>query len=169
MLEWAEEELSQRHIVNSFDSGNDEIDLYLKSFALRNHRRNVSKTYVACLPSQPRVVVGYYTLTPTDLAAEALPDHLKQGLPRYAVPAYRLARLGVTSTCQGQGLGQDLVYQAGRRALDVAEQVGGILLIVDAMSDELVGWYRHYFGMESLHDVPRTLVVNLRKFARADR
>lgn len=169
MLDWVEDEISRLHDVAAFNSGNAEIDVYLKRFALRNHRRNLSKTYVACFPTEPGVVVGYYTLTPTELGVDSLPGRLTEGLPRYAVPAFRLARLGVTLTAQGNGLGQDLVYQAGCRALGVAEQVGGILLAVDAMSDDLVEWYRGYFGMESLRDTPRTLVVNLRTFASADR
>ncbi len=168
MSEWIEEALKPHHDTTAFDSGNDDIDLYLRRFALRNHRRNISKTYVACLSSAPITVVGYYTVVPAQLSVEDLPARMQAGLPRYPAGGFRLARLGVTRSLQRRGLGQDLVVAAGLRALAIAREVGGVFLVVDAMSDSLAGWYQRSLGMEALPDAPRTLVVNLQTFRRAD-
>lgn len=168
MFEWTEEALKSHHDTSTFESGNDEIDLYLRRFAFRNHRRNISKTFVACLRTDPQVVVGYYTLVPAELSLDDLPGRMRPGLPRYPVGAYRLARLGVTRALQGQGLGRDLVTAAGLRALEIADQIGGVLMIVDAMSEDLADWYQRTFKMEPLGDRPLTLVVNLRTFQQAD-
>ena len=41
------ERLSVRHEVGGFESGQAELDEYLKRYALRNQQRHLSTTYVA--------------------------------------------------------------------------------------------------------------------------
>jgi len=164
VLEWDEAPLEAAHDCRGFDSGEAEIDLYLRRHALPNHQRGISKTFVAVLPEQPLAVVGYYTVAPAQVPFSSLPPVLHSKLPRYPIPGFRLARLGVTRAYQGQGLGKDLVFAAGARTLEASTGVGGILMVIDAMTDELVGWYQRHFAAVPLVGSPRTVVVNLDHF-----
>jgi len=54
---------------------------------------------------------------------------------RYEIPVYRLGRLGVDRTVQGRGLGGRLLLRAAERCMTVAQEVGGVALLIDAKSD----------------------------------
>jgi hypothetical protein len=62
-------------------------------------------------------VVGYYTLTATSIALNALSPQIVKKLPRYPVmPAVLLGRLAVSRNYhQGQGLGGVLLADALKR------------------------------------------------------
>jgi GNAT superfamily N-acetyltransferase len=79
---------------------------------------------------------------------------------RYDVPVFRLGRLAVDLTLQGQGLGGQLLLAAGRRCIRAAAEVGGVALLIDAKNDRVAGWYETY-GAISLLDAPRSLVLPL--------
>ena len=55
---------------------------------------------------------------------------------------------------------------AGRRALSVAAEVGGIALAIDAKSDRAAEWYER-FGAVRLLDDPLKLVLPLKTIADA--
>lgn len=79
---------------------------------------------------------------------------------------FRLGRLAVSLARQGQGLGGELLVAAGRRALAVAEAVGGVALAIDAKDDRAAGWYER-FGALRLLDDPLKLVLPLATIAAA--
>ena len=67
---------------------------------------------------------------------------------------------------QGRGLGAELLFSAGQRALAVAREVGGVALAIDAVDDEAAGWYAR-FGAVPLLDDPLRMVLPLDVIARA--
>ena len=74
---------------------------------------------------------------------------------------FRLGRLAVDRAYQGKGLlGGQLLLCAGRRCLRVAEDVGGVALLIDAKSERVARWYMS-FGAVALEDRPLTLVLPL--------
>ena len=79
-------------------------------------------------------------------------DIVKRGLARYAVPAFRLARLGADQKLQGQGRGGQL--------LPAAAEVGGVVLLIDAKNANVASWYARY-GAVPLEDAPLTLMLPL--------
>jgi predicted GNAT family N-acyltransferase len=79
---------------------------------------------------------------------------------------FRLGRLAVDHTVQGQGLGGQLLLAAGTRCLAVAEQVGGVALLIDAKSERAATWYRGY-GAVALQDAPLSLILPLATIAAA--
>ena len=83
-----------------------------------------------------------------------------QGLGRYDVPVFRLGRLAVDRTTQRQGLGGALLLRAAERCLRVAEDVGGVALLIDAKSERAARWYESY-GALPLLDAPLSLVLPL--------
>jgi predicted N-acetyltransferase YhbS len=85
---------------------------------------------------------------------------MRRGLARYDVPGFRLARLAVDRSVQGQGLGGQLLLTAGIRCLRAAAEVGGVVLVIDAKNDRVARWYARY-GAVPLQDAPLSLVLPL--------
>jgi hypothetical protein len=63
-------------------------------------------------------------------------------------------------------LGGALLIAAGRRCIAVAEEVGGVALLIDAKSDRAAQWYEG-FGALRLEDAPLSLVLPLSTIAQA--
>ena len=89
-----------------------------------------------------------------------VPPESTRKLGRYDVPVFRLGRLAVDLSVQGQGLGGELLLAAGERALAVAAEVGGTALAIDAKDGNAARWYER-FGALPLLDEPLKLVLPL--------
>lgn len=61
-----------------------------------------------------------------------VPTAVTRGLGGCEAPVFRLGRLAVDRSVQGGGLGGEPLLAAGRRALSVAVEVGGVALAIDA-------------------------------------
>ena len=77
-----------------------------------------------------------------------------------------LARLAVDKSVADKGLGRQLLLAAARRCIRVTQDVGCVLVIIDAKNDRAAKWYTS-FGAEPLEDKPLTLVAPLSIFAAA--
>lgn len=165
-LDWREEGLTRHHNRADFDCGVAVLNEYLHRYARQNHESGGAKTFVAVGPKTPTVVLGYYTISPGAIAFTKAPSTLTKKLGRYEVPVFRLGRLAVSVTMQGQGLGGDLLLAAGERALAVAQEVGGVALAIDAKDERAATWYER-FGALRLLDDPLKLVLPLETIAAA--
>lgn len=163
---WREEALSRLHDRNGFDCGAADLNDYLKRYARQNHDSGGAKSFVAVLASDGKTVLGFYSLSPASLAYCRTPALARRGLARHDVPVFRLGRLAVARTVQGRGLGGQLLLAAGRRALRVAAEVGGVALLIDAKDGAVASWYTGY-GALPLLDAPLSLVLPLRTIERA--
>lgn len=166
MVYWREETLTRHHNRTDFDCGVAVLNEYLQRYARQNHETGAAKTFVAVPPKTPVAVLGYYTISPGAIAFTKVPATLTKKLGRYEVPVFRLARLAVSRTVQGQGLGGGLLLAAGERALAVAREVGGVALAIDAKDERAALWYER-FGALRLLDDPLTLVLPLETIAAA--
>ena len=161
-----ESPLTKAHRRADFDCGEPALNDYLARFAMQAHQRGGAKTFVTCPTAEPTRILGYYTLAPASVGFARVPAAFTKGLARHEVPMFRLARLAVDVSVQGQGLGQALLLAVGRRCLAVAEEVGGVALLIDAKSDRAASWYEG-FGAARLADAPLTLVLPLKTIAAA--
>ncbi|UEX77306.1 GNAT family N-acetyltransferase [Spiribacter halobius] len=82
------------------------------------------------------------------------------------MPAFRLGRLAVDRSVQGQGLGGELLLAAGERALAVATEVGGVALAIDAKDEAAARSYAR-FSAQPLLDDPLKLILPLSVIAEA--
>jgi GNAT superfamily N-acetyltransferase len=151
--EWLEASVSKLHRRDAFDCGEAELNDFLHRHARQSGERGGAKTFVAAPLADPRQVLGYYSLSPASIDYARTPLLVRKGLARYEVPVFRLARLAVDRSVQGQGLGGQLLLAAGRRCLRAAVEVGGVALLIDAKNDGVAGWYRAYGALELL-DAP---------------
>jgi predicted N-acetyltransferase YhbS len=81
-----------------------------------------------------------------------VPEVITRQLGRYDVPVFRLGRLAVHIEMQGRGLGSALLFSAGRRALGVAAEVGGVALAIDAKDEGVAAWYERFGAIRLLDD-----------------
>lgn len=157
---WREEVISRAHRRESFDCGDGDLNTWLRRFARQSHERGGARTFVAVPFDDDRRILGFYTLSPASVAYARVPEIATKGLGRFEVPVYRLGRLAVDLTCQGEGLGGQLLLAAGRRCIRVASEVGGVALLIDAKNERASRWYQG-FGAMPLLDTPLSLLLPL--------
>ena len=143
MGEWIVELLSKHHERADFSCGHAALDDFLKKFASQYARRRLGTTYIAVVRGQPHVL-GYYTLAPSHFEFANAPVELLKGLPKHPVPSLLLARLAVTQSESGQGLGRFLLFDAFDRCLRVAREVAFRAIEVEAIDDRAAAFYRKY-------------------------
>ncbi|HVT78305.1 MAG TPA: GNAT family N-acetyltransferase [Acidimicrobiales bacterium] len=136
------ERLGEHHAVDQFNSGNKVLDDWLRTHALDNQRRNLSRTFV--LVDDADTVLGYYSLTMGGVTAGELPKKLGRGLPRLTIGMVLLGRLAIAETRQGEGLGRDLIVDALLRAADAGERVAARFVAVDPIDQQAVDFYTKF-------------------------
>ncbi|KUM26349.1 acetyltransferase [Mesorhizobium loti] len=162
---WHEEAIAKSQDRKGFDCGDGEMNTFLQRFARQGHKQNAVKTFCAVPDDAPDRILGFYSVAPASVEYDAVSSAMTKGLARHNVPGFLLARLAVDKTVTGRGLGGQLLLAAALRCLRVTEEVGGVLMIVDAKSERAANWYASY-GAEPLKDRPLTLAVPLATFAK---
>lgn len=165
-LGWCEEPIGRQHDRGGFDCGSADLNLYIARYARQNHDSGGAKTFVAASVAQPARILGYYTISPGAIAYANVPASLTRRLGRYEVPVFRLGRLAVSLDMQGRRIGAALLFAAGRRALAVATEVGGVALAIDAKDERAAVWYERFGALRLLDDRLR-LVLPLATIATA--
>lgn len=161
---WHEEPIAKSHHRQAFDCGDAQMNEFLHRYARQSHEQNASKTFCAIDNAMPGRILGFYTITPSAVAHEDVPETMTRGLARHEVAGFKLARVATDLSMAGQGLGGQLLATAALRCLRVSREVGGMLLIIDAKNERAANWYASY-GAEPLKGKPLTLVMPLATFA----
>ncbi len=157
---WHEEPIAKRHDRASFDCGDPALNDFLRRHARQSHEKGAAKTFVSISKAEPTTILGFYSLCPGGLEYARAPELVRKGLARHDVPVFRLVRLAVSRSVQGQGLGGELIFAAGRRCLRAATEIGGVAMLIDAKDDRAAKWYSSY-GAVPLEDAPLTLILAL--------
>jgi GNAT superfamily N-acetyltransferase len=157
---WEESPLGKHHDRAAFDCGDADLNIYLQRYARQNHQSGGAKCFIASPVASTARVLGYYTLSPASIEYSRTPLLAKKGLARYDVPVFRLGRLAVDKSVQGRGLGAALILRAAARCIHVAEEVGGVALLIDAKDAHAASWYSAR-GALPLLDAPLSLVLPL--------
>jgi GNAT superfamily N-acetyltransferase len=116
--------------LKKFDCGIEELNEFLSRYSLKNDALGIGKTFVAFDENED--VVGYFTLATAQVVFQDIPDDYRGKLPKYPIPALRIARLAVGKNSQGKGIGKWLLAQAFLKIIHVAEITGLYFIIVDA-------------------------------------
>lgn len=135
---------SRLHDRAIFSCGEPSLDEYLRERASQHQRDGIATTHVLVDEGQPARIQGYCSLAAAQLNLPDLQPEDRMRLPRYPVPALRVARLAVDSRAQGSGLGQLLLGHAVNCALGVREQLGVRVVVVDALHAMAARFYRQY-------------------------
>ncbi len=159
------EPLSRRHNREGFDSGNSELNDYLRHTARQHTHKGLSRTEVLVDDEAPLDILGYVTVGLAEIITETLPPRYAKQYPAKA-HGVKLARLAVAQSRQREGLGTLMMIHAMRRALRVADSAGIIGLFVDA-KDEAASRYYRRFGFLLLPDDPHKLFLPLATLRQA--
>lgn len=158
---WHEEPIAKHHDRSAFDCGDNALNEFLLCHARKSHLKGGAKTFLAVDDSDGKKILGYYSIAPASIAFKNTPELVKRGLACHEVPVFRLARLAVDCSDQGVGLGGQLLLAAGRRALLVAAEAGGVALLIDAKNPRVAAWYASY-GAVPMLDAPLSLLLPLK-------
>ena len=91
----------------------------------------------------PYKIVGYFTLATAQVAYQEIPDDYREKLPKYPIPALRIARLAVDKELKGKGIGKWLLAQAFIKIIQVADVTRIYFIIVDT-KETSKSFYEHY-------------------------
>jgi GNAT superfamily N-acetyltransferase len=148
-----------RHRLSAFECGKPALDRWLRAYAGQSQRRDAARTFVVA--DQALGVVGYHTLVAGEVEYAAAPAAVRSGVSRhFPIPVCVLARLAVTTSWQGRGLGSDLLRDALRRTLAAAVEIGLRAVLVHALDEQAAAFYRRY-GFEPATTDGLTLMVPL--------
>jgi GNAT superfamily N-acetyltransferase len=148
--------LTEHHQVDSFVSGVESMDLWLKQRAFKNQMNGASRVFVAC--EQLRVI-AYYALASGAIDVEQAPGRFRRNMPD-PIPVIVLGRLAVDQAFQGKGIGRALIRDAGYRIIQAADTVGIRGIIAQAISENAKAFYEQVGFSPSPLD-PMTLMITL--------
>lgn len=131
------EKLNSSHQIESFDSGNSQLDDWLKRRALKNELEGASRTYVLCAED---IVVAYYCLANGAVAQITATGKVRRNMPD-PIPVMIIGRLAVAQQWHGMGIGRALLRDAVLRTLQAAEIAGIRAILVHAISEDAKQFY----------------------------
>jgi len=139
------EPLGKQHDRARFSCGNPSLDEYLKVRARQDARRYVAAPFVLVPSAGETTILGYYTLSSFAIDLAELPPGTARKLPAYPnVPVTLLGRLAVDARNAGKGLGEFLLMDALHRSFAQSSQIAAVAVVVDAMDDSAVRFYKHF-------------------------
>ena len=151
------------HDRGRFDCGSHDRNTYLQKFANQHRKSGFSTTFVLTDSSDSAGIIGFYSMSASQIDLRNIPQQARQKLPRIPIPAARAGQLAVSIEHQGQGLGAQLLQHAVKRALATRQQAMGVhAIIVDADTEEAASFYRK-FGFKDCTAEARSLYLSLGK------
>jgi GNAT superfamily N-acetyltransferase len=150
------EPINEQHNIQGFNSGEESLDIWLKTKAIKNQKANASRTYVA---SDNERVIAYYVLAFSSVDGSSATGRFRRNMPN-PVPVVILGRLAIDLAYQNKGIGRALVRDAGLRVIQAADTIGIRGLLVQAISIKAKDFYTQLGFEPSLID-PMTLMVTL--------
>lgn len=117
---------SRRHNRSDFSCGIDSLDNYIRKQASQDLKKKVATVFV--LVDLPQTdAIAYYTLSSYTVKIAELDASFAKRLPRYPLlPATLLGRLAVDNSHQGKHLGELILVDAFKKALEATTQVASL-------------------------------------------
>jgi GNAT superfamily N-acetyltransferase len=146
------------HNRDAFDCGVTALNDYLKKQASQHLKSGVCTIFVLIEDAAPSRILGFYTLSNSQLVRSDLDDRAAKRLPHHPIPTITLGRMGVDQGVQNKGHGAILLADAIRRCSLVSQEVGVYALVVDAKDTNAKAFYTHY-GFTELPQHPMRLIL----------
>lgn len=148
--------------ISSFDCGETALNSFLTECASQNEKKGVGRTYLLV---ENEEIIGYFTLSAAEIRCDSLSDKQKKGLPRYPIPAIRIARFAIDCRFRGKGYGKTMMRYALTKCVSVALNVGVVFVIVDAKPNA-ISFFRR-FGFEKIIGTVNTYAVSISTIGKA--
>lgn len=137
----------------SFDCGELELNHFIKNQALKHMKAGISRTMVlpaaSLLPNGKYPICSFYTITPSSINRNTLPEDVSKKLPHYPIPVFLLAQLAVHKNEQSNGLGKITLIKALEYLYEVNSHMRAFAIIVDCLNPNAEKFYLK-FGFEEL-------------------
>jgi GNAT superfamily N-acetyltransferase len=151
------EPLGKNHDRAAFSCGKESLDQYLKNQAGQAVGKNLAAVFI--LTPDGKRIAGYYTLSSYAVKLDEIPGDIAKKLTRMReVPATLLGRLARSVEFRGQGIGGVLLVDALKRALRNSAQVASWAVLVDAIDEEAIEFYKRY-GFVPFPNQPKRLFM----------
>ncbi|MFT6835164.1 MAG: putative GNAT family N-acyltransferase [Francisellaceae bacterium] len=135
---------TQRLSGYRFDCGIEILNRYLFYQAKQDVKRKVAAVYILKDIDQ-KSIVGFYTLSSTNLRLTELPDQFIKKLPKYPlVPATLIGRLAIDLKYNGGGFGRVLMIDAIKKSVSTSLSIGSAAIVVEAKNDEAQNLYKKF-------------------------
>lgn len=148
--------LRAAHKTAGFNCGEPSLNLWLERHALVAASARTANTFVVC---RGRKVVGYFSIANAAVDHDKTSAKVRRNTPD-PIPATLLARLAVDNAEKGNGLGESLLVDAGRRILLAAKHSAARLLIVHPLTEMAVAFYAKY-GFRPLKGETSAMFITL--------
>ena len=144
----------KRHSRKSFTCEVESLQRYLRTQACQDVRKKVAAVYVL---AEGPAILGYYSLSGYTIDPGEL--HVSRRFPSYPkLPAILIGRLARDEKFRGLQIGERLVVDALRRALENSARVEAIAVIVEAENEKAQKFYLD-FGFIQFPDHPSKLFI----------
>lgn len=142
------------HDRSSFDCGENELNNFLQTRALKHMKMGISKTMVLSnnLSSSETIIPirSFYTLAATSIDPHKFPGEIAKKLPYYPTPVFSIAQLAVSKDYHRHKLGTLTLVQALKHLLRINQEMPAFGVIVDCLNENLEAFYTH-FGFKVLY------------------
>jgi predicted GNAT family N-acyltransferase len=134
--------LNSGHDRKHFDCGQPELNRWLRDMAGQQGKKHFSRTFVLTSDEAPTTILGFYTLSASEVAGKSL--RCRGNFPD-RIPVVRLGRFAVQKSHQRQGFGKHLLFNALQRVMDTSRHVGIAAIVIDAKEGQ-TDFYCHSAG-----------------------
>ena len=135
------EPLGPQHQLEGFDCGKPALTDWLLSHARQAQSSGSAKTFIVADGDR---VAGYFSLTVGQIDTLEAPERIRKGMGQYPLPVVILARLAVSQSDQGRGIGFGLLQDAIRRTMLIAEQAGIRAMMTHPIDEEAARFYTRF-------------------------
>ena len=132
-----------RDLRGSFDCGVDDLNSWLKRQASHDIDKRACALFVALDPGKD-YIAGFYTLSMYSVNLPDISSDIQKKLPKYPlIPAVLLGRLVVDLKFRGKRIGELLLLDAMKRALD--NEIPWWAMVVDSKEESLSFYLKYGF------------------------
>jgi ribosomal protein S18 acetylase RimI-like enzyme len=155
------ERLAAHHNRQEFTCGVPELDEYFRTRASQDVKRRAAAVFVLVEEPGSPELLGFYTLSSTAIDVGQLPPEFLKKMPRYQqLPATLIGRLARRADRNAEGLGEKLLVNALRRAVETSATIGSVAVVVDAKGERARRWYEGY-GFVRFREYPDRLWLEM--------
>ena len=135
------EPLGPQHRLEGFDCGKPALNDWLLRHARQAQGSGSAKTFVVVDDDR---VAGYFSLTVGQIDTLDAPERIRKGMGQYPFTVVILARLAVSTTDQGRGIGVGLLQDAIRRTMLIAEHAGIRAMLTHPIDEDATRFYTRF-------------------------
>ena len=149
----------KKHNRAAFSCEHQALTDYIKQQAWQDVKKNVAAVFV--LTPDGVTISGYYTLSQYGVDAGDIPQEVLEQLkiPKYPrLPATLIGRLARHVDLKGHAVGEVLLMDALRKALEATRTVASVAVVVEAKDNNAVNFYKRY-GFIAIPDHPDRLFI----------